>query len=195
MPDPVTMQPQDPAGAVDPQPVQTDPSGQAGPAPDTVGVPDGQFAVTAPNQGEPTADAPARFGSGDVATTTETSSLEITPADPAPSDQPDESAPEEVPTVSLVDDPDAEAVSAPATEAREATEDAPAVEAKPERVLVSPSDPVLGTAVSRWLEAQAARDARLGPLVERLQFLPNAYLAFPADDPMFQVPAPEPQAA
>jgi hypothetical protein len=116
----------------------------------------------------------------------------------APVPEPDSTEPPpEAELVSLADDPEAEAVSAPATEAKEATKATetepakPAIEAKPERVLVSPSDPVLGEKVARWLEREAARDARLGPLLERIHMLPNVYLAFATDDPILMVPVEE----
>lgn len=57
------------------------------------------------------------------------------------------------------------------------------------KVLVSPSDPELGGQIAEWLERQAARDARLSPLVERLHFLPNVLLSFEADDPALARPA------
>jgi hypothetical protein len=67
------------------------------------------------------------------------------------------------------------------------------------RVLVSPSDPELGPQITRWLERQAARDARLSPLVDRLPYLDNVLLSFESDDPVLARPeepaAPEPAAA
>jgi hypothetical protein len=124
----------------------------------------------------------------------------MAPQDPtapedAPVAEPDPDAPPDAPTVSLVDDPQAQAVSAPATPEvpavpATATEPAiPAVPAQPERVLVSPADPVLGAKVAQWLEHEAAIDARLSPLVDRLVFLPNVYLSFDKDDSIFLVPA------
>jgi hypothetical protein len=159
----------------------------------------------------PTPDDVTQVGATDTASTTDVPQDPATappdagamippPADTPPADAPAEpdpnAPPPEEPTVSLVDDPQAQAVTAPATPEVPAvpatdTEPAkPAVPAQPERVLVSPGDPVLGPKVAEWVEREAARDARLSPLVDRLAFLENLYLAFPADDPIFQVPAP-----
>lgn len=211
-------EPTDPTAATDqtagqPQPADTpvpatDVAGQVAPAPDTVGVDPAQSPqtdqtggqITAPT-GEPSA-APtgeggvtADPGAADTADTLDAMAPEQDPneatrqaaieANAPPRGAPVPNAPDggdyqgATDSVNLLQDPAADVVSSGS-----------------DTVLVDPTDPVLAAAVGRWLERQAARDARLSPVIERLQYLPGVRLEFAADDPIFLEARPaEPAAA
>lgn len=191
-------EPTDPTASVDqnagqPQPGDTpvpatDLGGQVAEAPDTVGVDPATNQQTdqASNQTAPVPDNPAvQAGVGPEGTGTaadvpaEQDPNEATREQAIMENNPPRGAPvpnatgagdfqEGGPTVNLLEDPDAQAVNSDA-----------------DTVLVSLDDPVLGAIAGRWLERQAARDARLGPLVDRLQYLPGVRIEFAADDPIF----------
>jgi hypothetical protein len=182
-----------------------DVSGQTAPAPDTVGVPEGQTAtIQDPNvPGTPPADAGVQpgvptsstdAGSTDTTTsgtdTTSTPPADIVSSPPAdttelPAWASNETAdPGAIRAIELgiSDRPDEVAPDTTLPDGNEAVQSAG-------DVYVSPTDPELGEPIARWLERAAARDSRLSPVVERLVLLDNIYFRFASDDPVLARPA------
>lgn len=225
----------DPTDAVDPQPAQVDPSGQTAPAPDTVGVSEGQFGVQQQGAGElptppplgppPTQTTTSDAGSGDFTLSTSdqptsdaaSSATQLpedtAPADDSPAPTADPAAPtfsrafttsppppeqlENLPAWAENETADPAVIRAIQRGVVERPEDsAPAAAdlsdsdavAADEFVYIRPNDPKFGANVSRHLEGMAARDARLGPLLDRLAILDNVYLRFPSDHYVLSVP-------
>lgn len=190
--DPAVTPTMDPTQSADPNapppvgvPVQTDLGGQQGPSPDTIGVPAGERST----QTIPPPDNLAV--QADIGPGTTDTGPEVDEEDPedatravaaeengVPRGAPVPNAPDggeyqgATDSVSVLDSEDADVVRSSDT------------------VLVSLDDPAAGAAVSRWLEREAARDPRLGPLVDRLQYLPNVRIQFDASDPIFQEARP-----